>query len=72
MKRVKCCYCKQAIKGRVPYRIPEDVPINRAHEKKPLCKRCGGSSLPTLDDICGLLDAESFRDEIVASLKVKP
>lgn len=58
-----CCYCGKACRGEAWYCIPEGFPRDKDHEGKPLCRKCGGYSSPTLDAICRKLDLEKKRSE---------
>lgn len=59
---MKCCYCKKIIRSKIaPYCVPADFPRDKEHELKPLCKECGGSEYPTLDEICTKLDWEKRK-----------
>jgi hypothetical protein len=53
-----CCYCKNKIKGKPEYCVPEGFPTNPIHDEKPLCYPCGSQPTPTLDEICQRLDME--------------
>jgi hypothetical protein len=59
-----CCYCRRTMKGKAPFCVPEGYPNNKVHELKPLCRKCGGSELPTLDEICAALDADLLREKL--------